>query len=177
VAFYGFAGGLVFGIPTVLMVMWPNGVMLGAFQHMFFAHDLGLKSVLVIWIHGVLEISAIIISCTAGFILSSGLLFPGTFTRLQAFKKTARDAAKIMIVLVPIFIVAAFFESYITHLMSQTVDKQDNGGMPAWVSILILVSSLGFIIWYFVVLPIRLHKMGYYIKPDGIIHRVKEENA
>jgi uncharacterized membrane protein SpoIIM required for sporulation len=66
-AFFSFAGGLLFGIPT-LYIMWQNGIMLGTFEHLFFAQGLGMKSVLVIWIHGTLEISAIIISCTAGFI-------------------------------------------------------------------------------------------------------------
>lgn len=176
VAFLSFIGGLLLGIPT-LYLMWSNGIMLGSFQHIFFAHDVGLKSILVIWIHGTLEISAIVIACTAGFILANGFLFPGTYSRLRSFKKGARDAAKILLVLVPIFIVAAFFETYITQLMSQTVDKKNNGGMPVWVSILILASSLTFIIYYFVVLPIRLHKKGFYIKPDGILHRLKEENA
>ena len=72
---------------------------------------------------------------------------------------------------------AAFFESYITHLMSQTFDKETNAGMPVWVSIIILVSSLSFIVWYFVILPIRLHKKGYYLQPDGIINRLKQDNA
>jgi hypothetical protein len=61
--------------------------------------------------------------------------------------------------------------------MSQTVDKQDNGGMPVWVSILILAASLSFIIWYFVIWPIILRKRGWQMKPDGAINRIKEENA
>ncbi len=177
VAFLGFIGGLLLGIPTLYFVLWRNGIMLGAFEYMFFAHGLGIKSVMVIWIHGTLEIAAIIISCTAGFILISGFLFPETYSRLDAFKRSARDAAKVMLVLVPLFIVAAFFESYVTHLMSQTYDKENNGGIPVWLSAIILGTSLYFIIWYFVIRPIRLHKKGYHIKPDGIIHRVKEENA
>ena len=176
VAFKAFVGGFTLGLFT-LMIMWGNGIMLGAFQYMFFAKGLGIKSVLVIWIHGTLEISAIVIAATAGFILASGLLFPGTYSRAVSFKRNAKDAAKILISLVPVFIVAAFFESYVTHLMSQTYDKANNTGLPVWASILILVVSLAFIIWYFVILPIRLHKKGYYIQPDGIINRLKKENA
>ena len=176
VAFKAFVGGFTLGLFT-LMIMWGNGIMLGAFQYMFFAKGLGIKSVLVIWIHGTLEISAIVIAATAGFILASGLLFPGTYSRAVSFKRNAKDAAKVLISLVPVFIVAAFFESYVTHLMSQTYDKANNTGLPVWASILILAVSLAFIIWYFVILPIRLHKKGYYIQPDGIINRLKKENA
>ena len=79
--------------------------------------------------------------------------------------------------LVPVFIVAAFFESYVTHLMSQTYDKANKAGLPVWASVAILTVSFAFVVWYFVILPIRLHKKGYYIQPDGIINRVKKENA
>jgi uncharacterized membrane protein SpoIIM required for sporulation len=176
VAFLTFIGGFTLGIFT-LWLMWSNGIMLGCFQYMFFSNGLGIKSVLVIWVHGTLEISAIIIAATAGFILANGILFPGTYSRMDSFRRGIKDAAKVLICLIPFFILAAFFESYVTHLMSQTFDKENNTGLPVWASILILASSLTFIIWYFVILPIRLHKKGYYIQPDGIINRVKQDNA
>ena len=176
VAFKAFIGGFTLGLFT-LIIMWGNGVMLGAFQYMFFAKGLGIKSVMVIWIHGTLEISAIVIAAAAGFILASGILFPGTYSRKISFKRSAKDAAKVLISLIPVFIVAAFFESYVTHLMSQTFDKANNSGLPVWASVVILSVSLVFIIWYFVILPIRLHRKGYYIQPDGIINRLKQENV
>ena len=176
VAFKAFIGGFTLGLFTI-MIMWGNGIMLGAFQYMFFAKGLGIKSVMVIWIHGTLEISAIVIAATAGFILASGILFPGTYSRMVSFKRNAKDAAKVLISLVPVFIVAAFFESYVTHLMSQTYDKANNTGLPVWASVGILAVSSAFIIWYFIILPIRLHKKGYYIQPDGIINRLKKDNA
>ena len=176
VAFKAFIGGFTLGLFTFI-IMWTNGIMLGAFQYMFFAKGLGLKSVLVIWIHGTLEISAIVISATAGLILASGILFPGTYSRAVSFKRNAKDAAKILISLIPVFIVAAFFESYVTHLMSQTFDTEKNQGLPVWASVSILIISAAFIIWYFVILPIRLHKKGYYIQPDGIINRLKNDDV
>ncbi|WP_462254576.1 stage II sporulation protein M [Ferruginibacter sp.] len=176
VAFLSFIFGFTLGILTV-WVMWQNGIMLGCFQYMFFSKGLGIKSIMVIWIHGTLEISAIVIASTAGFILASGILFPGTYSRMNSFKHGIKDAAKVLICLIPIFILAAFFESYVTHLMSQTFDKEANPGLPVWASVTILACSLSFIVWYFVILPIRLHKKGYYIQPDGIINRLKQDNA
>jgi hypothetical protein len=55
---------------------------------------------------------------------------------------------KIVFGLVPIFLVAAFLESFVTRYTS----------MPVWVSAGILISSLVFIIWYFIIYPIQLHK-------------------
>jgi uncharacterized membrane protein SpoIIM required for sporulation len=63
-----------------------------------------------------------------------------------------------MVVLVPIFIVAAFLEGYVTHLMSNTYDTAANTGIPVWVSAIILLLSLSVIAWYFVIYPIYLHK-------------------
>ncbi len=176
VAFVAFIGGFTLGFLT-LFKLWQTGIMVGSFHYLFFAKGLGLQSVLVIWIHGTLELWAIVIAATAGLILAAGILFPGTYSRAVSFKRNAKDAAKVLISLVPIFIVAAFFESYVTHLMSQTYDKTNNSGLPVWASVTILSVSFAFIIWYFVILPIRLHKKGYYIQPDGIINRLKNEDA
>jgi uncharacterized membrane protein SpoIIM required for sporulation len=173
VAFLMAVGGLLLGITTLFM-MWQNCLMLGAFQYMFFSKGLGIQSIMVIWIHGTLEILAFFIASTASFIMVQGILFPGTFKRIDSFKKSVKDAMKVMLVLIPIFIVAAFFETYVTHLMSQTYDKADNVGLPIWASAIILAGSLTFIVWYFVIHPIRLHKKGYYIQPDGIINRLKK---
>lgn len=150
-------GGLLLGVGT-LYFMWQNGLMLGCFQYMFFAKGLGMSSVMVIWIHGTLEILAFVVASTAGMIIAHGILFPGTYSRLHSFKRGIKDAMKIMLVLVPVFIIAAFFESYVTHLMSNTFDKENNTGLPVWAGVVILILSLSFITWYFVILPIQLHK-------------------
>jgi uncharacterized membrane protein SpoIIM required for sporulation len=161
-------GGILIGIGTIY-AMWQNGLMLGCFQYMFFARGLGLQSVLVIWVHGTLEILSLVIASTAGLVITQSILFPGTYSRMLAFKQGIKDALKIMIVLVPIFITASFFESYVTHLMSNTFDKESNSGLPVWGSITILIASLSFIVWYFVVYPIRLHNKGFQIQKDGIL--------
>jgi len=176
VAFFTFVGGFTLGIFT-LNILWSNGIMLGCFQYMFFANGLGLQSILVIWIHGTIEISSIVIAGTAGFVLANGLLFPGTYTRLESFKRGAKDAAKILICLVPFFVAASFLESYVTHLMSETYDKNMSQGLPSWASALILAGSLALIVWYFIIWPILLHKKGRFIKNDDIVKRLYNRNA
>jgi uncharacterized membrane protein SpoIIM required for sporulation len=176
VAFFTFMGGFSLGIFT-LNILWSNGIMLGCFQYMFFANGLGLQSVLVIWIHGTIEIASIIIAGTAGFILANGILFPGTYKRIDSFKKGAKDAAKVMICLVPFFITASFLESYVTHLMSQTYDKASNTALPIWLSVLILSLSFILIIWYFVIWPLLLSKRGRMIKNNDIVQRMYNKSA
>ncbi len=157
IAFLMVIGGLLLGVVT-LYFMWQNGLMLGCFQYMFFAKGLGYKSIMVIWIHGTLEILALIIASAAGFIIAGSILFPGTYSRMLSFKRGIKDALKIMIVLVPVFIMAALLESYVTHLMSNSYDKENNAGLPVWASASILILSLSFIVWYFVIYPIILHR-------------------
>ena len=150
VAFRTVIFGVLFGIGTILF-MWTNGVMLGCFQYIFFSQGLGWQSVLVIWIHGTIEISSIVIASCAGIILGTGWLFPGTFTRKQSFLRAAKDAMKICISLIPFFIIAAFFESYVTHLMSNTFQRNSvDIGLPVPFSIMILVGSFYLVLWYFV---------------------------
>ena len=169
VAFYSVVFGVLFGIGTIFF-MWTNGLMLGCFQYIFFSQGLGWQSVLVIWIHGTIEISSIVIASCAGLILGFGWLLPGTYTRKQSFLKSAKDAMKIFVSLVPFFIVAAFFESYVTHLMSNTFQKDSHDiGLPVPVSIIILAGSFFLILWYFVLYPIRLHKRGVVLEGKKII--------
>ena len=174
VAFKAFLGGFTGGLFTSF-ILWSNGVMLGSFQHIFFANGLGYQSILVIWIHGVFEICSIVFSGVAGFVFVSGVLFPGTYSRMESFKNHFKDAAKILICVVPFLIIAAFLESHVTQLMSDTFDKKPDG-IPTWVSICILSASSLCIIWYFIVWPIMLTRKGFYLKTNGIVDRLKDTN-
>ena len=147
VSFNCFVLGITLGLGT-LFLLFKNGLMLGVFEYMFFHHGLGMKSILVVFIHGTLELSAIVIASCAGLIIGNSILFPKTFTRIQSLVAGAKDAVKIVIALVPIFIIAAIFESYVTRYTE----------MPVWLSLLILLGSLAFVLWYFVFYPISVHK-------------------
>lgn len=147
VAFALFLGGFFVSLGTIWL-LFENGMMLGSFQTFFFMKDLGWQSILTVWIHGTLEISAIIIAGGAGLILGNSILFPKTYSRIESLKRGARDGMKLMIGLIPVFIAAAFLEGFITRYSS----------MPVYLSISILVLSLAFIIWYFVIYPVRVAK-------------------
>jgi uncharacterized membrane protein SpoIIM required for sporulation len=156
VSFYCYVGGIFLGIGSLYLLI-RNGVMLGVFQYLFFTHGLGWKSVLVIWIHGTLEISSIVIAACAGIIMGKSILFPGTRKRIDSLRKGAKDGIKIMVTLVPVFIVAAFLESFVTR----------HTEMPLVLSLFILLSSLSFILGYFIFYPIYLHKKGYRLSAEG----------
>lgn len=145
VSFIAFMFGLLISFGTVWILL-SNGIMLGAFQYFFHIHDLLIESVLVIWIHGTLEISSIIIAGAAGITLGNSILFPGTFSRGQSFMIGAKEGLKMIVSLIPIFITAGFLESFVTR----------HTGMPVILSLLIILGSLFFVIWYFVIYPKKL---------------------
>jgi len=146
VAFATYAMGAFFSVGAVWL-LFQNGLMLGSFEYYFFSKNLGFKSITVIFIHGTLEIWAIVIAGAAGLILGNSILFPGTYSRSVSVLKGGRDGLKIVFGLVPVFLAAAFLESFVTRY-----DK-----MPLAISLSILGGSLLFITWYFILYPICLH--------------------
>lgn len=147
VALFTFALGVTAGVGTTYMLFY-NGVMLGAFQFFFYRQKVLLASLLTIWIHGTLEISSIVLAGGAGYVLARGLLFPGTYSRIDAFRLAAREGLKLALGLVPIFCVAGFLESFVTR----------HTEMPLALSLTIIGGSAAFIGWYFVVLPRQLRR-------------------
>jgi len=142
-----FVKGIFLGVLSVTSMVL-EAMRLGAFEQFFFGKGVGLQSVLIVSIHGVLEIFSIIVSSAAGVVMGTSYLFPGTMTRLKAFKRGTKDGVKIVIGLIPFFAIAAFFEGFVTR----------HSEMPKWLSGFLLLTSVSFILWYFVIYPIRLQK-------------------
>ena len=142
VSFMAFAMGLLLSVGSGL-IMFYNGVMLGAFQYFFYQKGLLLTSFLTIWIHGTLEISAIVLAGAAGLVMGNSILFPGTYPRMESFRRGARRGLKMVIGLVPVFVAAGFLESFVTRLTE----------WPAFVKLIIIGLSAFFIIYYFVIYP------------------------
>ncbi len=134
--------GVLASIGTLLIMLY-NGIMVGAFQYFFIQKGVFWESFLTIWIHGTLEISAIIIAGAAGLVAGSGLLFPGTYRRMQAFQISMRKGLVIFLGIVPIIILAAIFEGFLTRYTET----------PDVVRALFIATSLFFVLGYFVWLP------------------------
>lgn len=116
----------------------------------FFAKGLGSQAVITVLLHGLLELTAIIITCGAGVVMGTSYLFPGTGSRIDSLKRGAKDGVKIVVGLMPVFVVAAFIEGYITRHYK----------MPLFMSLSILTVCAFFVIWYFGILPVLLKNKG-----------------
>ncbi|WKZ67386.1 MAG: stage II sporulation protein M [Flavobacteriales bacterium] len=143
VSFVAFVAGLLASFGTVLVLLY-NGVMLGSFQYFFHEQGVLAESVLTIWVHGTLEISAIVVAGGAGLTLGNSWLFPGTYTRGESLRRGARTGLKVVMGLLPVFIAAGFLESFVTrHALT----------LRPWVAITIILASLAWVIHYFIILP------------------------
>lgn len=146
VSFIAFVMGLLTSFGTGFII-FRNGVMLGAFQTFFAQYGLLGESALAIWLHGTIEISAIIVAGAAGLAMGNGWLFPGTYTRLYSFRRGAKRGLKIVMGTVPLFITAGFIESFFTR----------HTEWPDALRLTIILLSLAFIIFYYIVLPYLRH--------------------
>lgn len=132
-----------------IMMLFENGLMVGAFIG-FFVHKGYLKLCLTaIFMHGALELSAIVITCGAGMVIGNSILFPGTYSRGESIRRAGKRSIKIIVGLIPIFLVAAFFESFVTRHYKT---------MPLVLSWSVIALSFTFIGLYFVYLPYRLNQ-------------------
>ncbi|MBK9327993.1 MAG: stage II sporulation protein M [Sphingobacteriales bacterium] len=137
-----FFSGLVLGIGSILVLL-QNGLMLSAFQFYFIQRGLFWDSFLAVWLHGTLEISAMVICGTAGLALGKGLVFPGTYSRTQSFLSSAQRATKIFFSVLPITVAAGIIESFLTRYTQA----------PDILRLALIIISLFFILGYYVYLP------------------------
>jgi len=139
----------VFGGIGTLWIMFKNCIMLGSFQYFFYDKGVLWESVRGIWIHGSMEIFAIVIEAAAGLILGASILFPATHSRYTSFKMGAKTGVKILISTFPFTFFAGFLEGFVTRYSNI---------MPHWLSVGIILITLGIISYYYLVYPFKVQK-------------------
>ena len=113
VSLYVFAGGLTLGVWTV-WALFSNGLMLGLGLGLF--KNYGALSYLTTFIagHGVLELTAIMISAGAGFRLAHAIIAPGDRTRKDALVVEGRVAVLMMGAVVTLLAIAGAIEGLLS---------------------------------------------------------------
>jgi len=149
VSFRIFVLGIMASLGTGLMLFY-NAIMVGTFIMFFYQENQLSQALPIIMLHGTIELTSIVIAAAAGFVMGNSILFPGTYSRLASFKMGAIKGLKIVMGLVPFFILAGFIESFITRY-----------AFMHW-SLKLLVISLSalLMIYYFIIYPIQLKRNG-----------------
>lgn len=144
-----FVLGVMASLGTGLMLFY-NAVMVGTFMMFFYQESQLSQALPVIMLHGTIELTSIVIAAAAGFVMGNSILFPGTYSRLASFKMGAIKGLKIVMGLVPFFILAGFIESFITRY-----------AFMHWsIKAAIIGLSAFLMIYYFIIYPIQLKRNG-----------------
>lgn len=122
IAIFVFALGVFACVPSFALTFY-NGLMLGAFWGLHQDRGLGYDIFAWLSIHGVTELSAIIVACAGGFQLGLAVLFPGDRRRIDAIREEGRDAVKLAILAAVMLIVAAILEGFFRQTVQDPVNR------------------------------------------------------
>ncbi len=139
VTFMAFAGGLVAGYGTLLVILL-NGITLGGVLGAF-ANE-GVLGVILAFVfsHGFIELTAICIAGAAGFGLGSALLLPGRRTRGEALRERARIFLSLIAGTTLMLAAAGIIEGFVSPSSLPAVAKFVLGSLTA----ILLVLYFGF---------------------------------
>jgi len=142
--------GILFGIPTALILLY-NGVMVGAFLYFFIERGLGSMALTTIFLHGALELSAIVLAGACGLMLGSAALFPGTYGRMYNLRIQAKESLKILFGITPFIILAALIESFVTRYYLE---------MDGVLRLVVILGSFSLLFWYLFIYPRSVGKIN-----------------
>jgi len=105
--------GVTMGLGTGLILI-QNGLLLGGLAGVASNERVDLLYWAVILPHGVIELSAIAIAGGAGFLLARALYAPGDLPRRDAIKIAGGEAARLIIGVALLLVIAGLIEGFIT---------------------------------------------------------------
>lgn len=138
--------GLIFGLGSIAM-LFRFGIVIGSFFQFMYAEGVFAETMIALWMHGVIEITCAIVASAAGAKWGMSYIFPGTYTRAESFNIASKQTFKTLLGLLPLIILAALIESFITRHYTFSIP----------LSILIILLSLTFVIFYLVYYPYKLN--------------------
>jgi uncharacterized membrane protein SpoIIM required for sporulation len=113
VSFATFALGITAGIGTVWMIV-VNGMLIGVIGAATWQAGMALQLWSFVAPHGILELPAIFIAGGAGLEIARGMLFPGLLPRRESLARTGGRAARLVLGIVPMLVVAGIIEGFVS---------------------------------------------------------------
>jgi uncharacterized membrane protein SpoIIM required for sporulation len=115
-AAFGFAAGV-----PVMLLLFTNGLLLGAFAALYQGRGLGLEFWAWLLPHGVTELLAVVLCGAAGLAVGESLLFPGRHTRLANLGQRGREAGVVVLGSVLMLLVAGLIEGIFRQTVHHVV--------------------------------------------------------
>ena len=116
IAIFAFALGIFVCLPSFALSAY-NGLILGVFVALHVDRGIGPDIIAWLSIHGVTELSAIIIATAGGFRLGLAVLFPGNLRRRDALRREGRDAVLLALLAAIMLVVAGLLEGFARQLV------------------------------------------------------------
>jgi len=113
VSFATFAMGITAGIGTIWMMV-ANGMLIGVIGAATWQAGMALQLWSFVAPHGVLELPAIFIAGGAGLEIARGMLFPGFLPRRESLALAGGRAARLVLGIVPMLIIAGVIEGFVS---------------------------------------------------------------
>lgn len=117
IAIFCFGLGVLACVPSFWLAGY-NGVILGLFLGLHFDRGIGTDFVGWLSIHGVTELSAIVIATAGGFRLGLAVIFPGELTRRDQLRRHGPDATKLAILAALMLVAAGILEGFFRQLIT-----------------------------------------------------------
>lgn len=111
VSFVTFAGGIVFGVGTFLLLL-ENGLMLGVIGAACHQYGMSLALWSFVAAHGSLELPSILIAGGAGLRLGYAMLFPGTLRWKESVARGGIEATRLVSGIIPLLVIAGTLEGF-----------------------------------------------------------------
>jgi len=127
VAIFCFGLGVFACAPGLMLLFW-NGMVVGPILALYFERGIGYDKVAWLSIHGVTELSAIVLGAAAGQVLGLAVLFPGTARRADALRAASPDAVRLVLLAALMLVVAAIIEG----VFRQTVQDAEMRMASGW---------------------------------------------
>jgi len=137
-----FASGLMFGIGTILTLIF-NGLVIGGVAGYLTFIGYGSTFWPFVSGHSAMELSAIVLSGAAGFKIGFSIISPGRKSRLLSLRDSAKEAVFMMYGIAIMFIIAGFIEAYWSSMSDIPVSIKYSVGVFNWALLLAYFLLLG----------------------------------
>ncbi len=139
VAILAFALGFMFCLPTALLLAY-SGATVGAFLALFASRGLAFNLSGWLLVHGVTELTAVVLAGAAGFRIGTAIAMPGADTRLAAASAAGRQAATLMAGVFVMLLCAGLLEGIVRQAVTGDTQRFTIAGLTglAWYSYLYL---------------------------------------
>lgn len=136
VAFRCFAGGMLVGVGS-LLVLFFNGMFMGGIAGHLTRLDYVDTFYPFVIGHGSFELTAIVFSGAAGLGLGYSILNPGQLSRLDSLRQAGRNVVPMLYGIVLMLVIAAFLEAFWSSSASLSVGVKYSVGAFLWVLVLV----------------------------------------